>query len=145
MEAGKTSNILVYRLQIEQNFQRIRWYPELVHRIFTKGSTQKDGHTSKQHHNGLTNYEILGPDKGFLWDITNCFKWNWLNRVNQQAELWNEEPQYKMVGLHSFNTILGDECLKNLGAEHWTWTTTPFNIPEILKPLVGKKRYEINL
>ena len=42
-------DILIYRLQIEQGFQRARWYPELVHRVFPKGSVKKVGHTTDRH------------------------------------------------------------------------------------------------
>jgi hypothetical protein len=28
------------------------------------------------------------------------------------------------------------------GARHWEWKTTPFDIPEILRPLVGMVKYE---
>ncbi len=33
---GDMEDIAVYRLQLEQNFQRCRWYPELVHRVFPR-------------------------------------------------------------------------------------------------------------
>lgn len=133
-------DIAVYRLQLEQNFQRCRWYPELVHRIFPKNSdTTKNGHTTDRHKEAL----YLAPENGFLWDCTNCFKDNWISRVKQQAELWNNEPNLKRVPIHFTHSV--DLTLNELEAylaeEHWAWKTTPFNIPKILRPLVGKKRY----
>lgn len=41
-------HLKVSRIQICQNFQRIRWYPCLVHRVFTPGSVTKAGHTTKE-------------------------------------------------------------------------------------------------
>jgi glycosyltransferase involved in cell wall biosynthesis len=70
------TDIAVHRLQLEQNFQRCRWYPEPVHRVFSRLShTLKDGHTTDRHSQAT----ILGPENGYLWDITNCFRDNWLN------------------------------------------------------------------
>jgi hypothetical protein len=41
------TDISVHRLQLEQNFQRCRWYPEPVHRVFSRLShTRKEGHTT---------------------------------------------------------------------------------------------------
>jgi hypothetical protein len=88
------TDISVHRLQLEQNFQRCRWYPEPVHRVFSRLShTRKEGHTTDRHSQAM----ILGPEDGYLWDITNCFRDNWMNRVRKQAELWNKEPQYIMT------------------------------------------------
>ncbi len=139
-------NIAVYRLQLEQNFQRCRWYPELVHRVFPKGSVVKEGHTTNKHNSAM----ILDPEHGFLWDITNCFRDNWRQRLNQQRELWHNVPQPKLhVPIHFEQdtriTKWEDGYNKNidkfLAQDHWTWSVTPFNIPNILKPLVGKVKY----
>lgn len=138
-------DIAVYRLQLEQNFQRCRWYPEPVHRVFPRVAvTRKDGHTTDRHDLAT----ILGPENGYLWDITNCFRDNWMNRVQKQAELWNKEPQYIMTPIHS---CLPADISKHdaqqwlYGGQHWEWTRTPFDIPEILKPLVGLTKYEASL
>jgi hypothetical protein len=136
-----TDDIAVYRIQLEQNFQRCRWYPELVHRIWARESnTRKEGHTTNRHNEAFA----LSPDAGYLWDITNCFRDNWFNRVNKQAELRGEEPSYLMVGEHC--TLPGKinerEAKLRLNERHWKWNSTPFNIPEILKPLVGMVKYE---
>jgi glycosyltransferase involved in cell wall biosynthesis len=136
-------DLAVYRLQLEQNFQRCRWYPELVHRVWAKNSdTRKEGHTTNRHNEAF----VLTPNNGngILWDITNCFRDNWFSRINQQAELWNKEPQYIMVPLHTMHKaeLSRDEAERWLNAPHWTFTKSPFDIPEILKPLVGMVKYE---
>jgi glycosyltransferase involved in cell wall biosynthesis len=136
------TDIAVHRLQLEQNFQRCRWYPEPVHRVFPRLShTYKEGHTTNRHNQAT----VLGPENGYLWDITNCFRDNWLNRVQQQAELRASEVQYLMVGQHcTWNVNLSKNDAEHWLAlgRHWKWTSTPFAIPEILKPLVGMVRYE---
>ena len=62
---------LIPRLQVEQNFQRVRWYPEYVHRVFPKGlRTTKEGHTTFRHRR--KEYIPYLEKSGFLWDVTNC-------------------------------------------------------------------------
>ncbi len=134
-------DISVYRLQLEQNFQRCRWYPEPVHRVFPKhANTRKHGHTTDRHSQAT----VIDPGYGFLWDITNCFRDNWLDRVNKQAELRDTNPQFIMTGLHCLHEaeIDAEQAVLRLQDKHWTWNKTPFDIPSILKPLVGMTKYE---
>jgi len=142
------NSLLVWRLQVEQNFQRIRWYPELVHRVFKKGTVIKEGHTTNRH-------DIAGEmsPKGFIWDVTNCFRDQWYPRIQQQAELRKDTEtgglNLRRVPLHFNHNIdlldpnVKDKTLQDfLDEPHWLWTETPLNIPDILKPLVGKTKYE---
>ena len=133
----------VLRLQVEQNFQRIRWYPEFVHRVFPKAANViKEGHTTNFHDVALK----ISAGHGFLWDITNCFRDNWIGRIEQQAELRNEPLNYLCVSLHTNMISTAQGKVKQfLSQPHWEWTTTPLDIPEILKPLIGKVRYEPNV
>lgn len=138
-------HIAVYRLQLECNMQRCRWYPEPVHRVFPRlSNVRKEGHTTDQH----TKAFVLEPKNGFLWDITNCFRDNWMNRVKKQAELRNTKPQYIMTPIHSLHEAEiteRDASFIIFGGKHWTWTETPFAIPEILRPLVGMTKYEVKI
>lgn len=135
-------DIAVFRLQLEQNFQRCRWYPEPVHRVFPrKSDTHKEGHTTNRHEQAFQ----LMPKNGYLWDITNCFRDNWFERVKKQAQLRQSEPQYLLTPLHilhksEFSETAAQQLVKY--GRHWIYTNTPFNIPEILKPLVGVTKYE---
>ena len=138
---GGSNEFAVYRIQLEQNFQRIREYPTPVHRVFKKGTAVKDGRTTNTHNDA----HIIPASQGYLWDITNCFRNNWLKRVKQNGDLWNEEnPKYRYVPEHfvmepeikSMGKL--DEFLKQ---DHWTWTTTPIKIPAILLKLVGQPTY----
>ena len=136
-------NIMFWRLQVEQNFQRIRWYPELVHRVFPIGSVTKEGHTTNLKHGSLIPFK-----NGYLWDITNCFRDNFIARVEQQAELRKNtetpEPNYMMVPLHFTHPVklTREQAEERLKEPHWEWKNTPLNIPEILKPLLGKTKYD---
>lgn len=141
IRAGR-SDLTVWRLQVEQNFQRIRWYPELVHRVFLRDSgTVKVGHTTNRHEEAIS----LRPEDGFLWDCTNCFRDNWKARIEAQAELWAEDPQFRRVPLHFSEAVQPQNLEEFLSQSHWTWKATPLAIPEILKPLVGMTRYEFKI
>lgn len=143
IKAGHDS-LSVYRLQLEQNFQRCRWYPEPVHRVFTKFSnTRKEGHTTSRAQDSF----LLTEKNGYLWDITNCFQENWFNRVRKQAELRAGEPQYLLTPIHTLHKAEMTEAEATrwvMRGRHWTMTNTPFDIPEILRPLVGMTKYEPN-
>jgi hypothetical protein len=144
MFSGTDDGACVWRLQLEQNFQRCRWYPEPVHRLFRKGSVVKDGHTTDLHHEkGLQDCTIL-PDNGFLWDITNCFKDDWLQRCKNQAELWGTDVQCKYTAHHAAYGFIGVPASQShalLSAGHWTWTASPFRLPNMLRGLVGVTSY----
>lgn len=133
------NNLAVWRLQLEQNFQRCRWYPIPVHRIFPKGQG-----TYVQHPTNCCQPEtrILPPSDGFLWDCSNNFQYNWFGRKRAQSELWGE-PRYLMVPKHFTEPVEISNVEENirLGEKHWEWTATPFNIPAVLKPLVGVTDY----
>lgn len=135
-------SFLVWRLQVEQNFQRIRWYPELVHRVFPKESTiVKEGHTTNKHNEATE----TPCSMGFLWDVTNCFRDNWVGRIKQQAELRDEPYNFLHVPLHAGHPIGVENVAAFLSQPHWEWTTTPLDIPDILRPLVGQTRYSPNV
>lgn len=135
-------HLAVMRLQLEQNFQRCRWYPESVHRVFPRlANVRKDGHTTDQHSKA---FQLEGKS-GYLWDITNCFRDNWFGRVEQQAKLRGANPQYVFTPIHTLHKseYSGDEARQIIyGSREWTRTSTPFRIPEILRPLVGATKYE---
>jgi len=135
-------DLAVWRLQLAQNFQRCQWYPEPVHRVYPKGSVSKEGHTTTRHDEA----QLIDQTAGYLWDITNCFRDNWQRRFQQQAELWgHSEPLYRRVPLHFLQDPMDFDVEAFLREPHWTWTTTPFKIPGILQPLVGKTKYEVTL
>lgn len=135
-------DLSVWRLQLEQNFQRVRWYPEAVHRVYPKGTVKKLGHTTTRYGDA----KLISQVWGYLWDITNCFRDNWKRRYQQQAELWgHSEPSYQRVPLHFLQNPVDFDVEAFLREPQWEWTTTPFKTPEILRPLVGMTKYEVGL
>ncbi len=134
-------NLEVYRIQLEQNFQRCRWYPEPVHRVWPKNADiEKNGHTT----NIQGARKVMPAECGFLWDITNCFRDNWIERIRKQAELRDEDENYIMVPIHTLqeSRLKTSYINDKLRQPHWEWKSTPFDIPDVLKPLVGMVRYE---
>jgi len=131
-------DVAVHRLQVEQNFQRCRWWPWPVHRIFPKGSVVKVGETTDRKDDAA----LLGAEHGLLWDVTNCFRDNWLGRVQNQADLWHGKPSFKMVPSHFMEAREVEDVGDFLAQPHWTWTRSPFDLPGPLERLVGMTRYE---
>ena len=136
------TDAVVYRVQVEQNFQRIRWAPHQVHRVFQRDKATKcpeRGHTTHQHDTVKT---IISPEHGLIWDITNCFRDNWKKRVEQNAELWDEVPPYlRRTQDHFLEKPFAENLEDFLAGPQWTWKTTHLDIPEILRPLVGQTLY----
>jgi hypothetical protein len=137
-------NILVYRLQVSQNFQRCRWYPEAVHRVWNNTSgVVKKGHT--------TNINVpskpISSEHGYLWDCTNCFRDDYMNRIQQQAELWGTEPNYLMVPIHANHPVrlTHNQVIDELKDGRWTVKRSPFDLPMPLRMLLGVASYEETL
>jgi len=129
-------DVAVHRIQVEQNFQRIRWYPHPVHRVFPRGSVRKVGETTDRKADAI----LLSPERGLLWDCTNCFRDCWWKRLDQQSQLRGGEPLNNLAVAEHANLE------QRMGAgfltqPHWTWTTTPLALPPILRPLVGQTSY----
>ena len=86
----------------------------------------------------------MRPNNGYLWDVSNCFRDSFLKRIENMAKYRQEDNNYLMVPQHVNlnNRPSRQEVELRLDERHWTWTHTPFDIPEILKPLVGMTRYK---
>jgi hypothetical protein len=139
----KHHDISVQRLQVEQNFQRVRWYPHWVHRIFPKGSVTKNGETTFEKDRNSMDY--LDGEFGYLWDVTNCFRDSWKKRIEQQSELRKGEPlNTLMVPEHCIQPthlqLDTDNCY--FDNPLWTAKTTPLNLPYNLQHLVGITDYK---
>lgn len=128
----------VPRIQVEQNFQRIREYVEYCNRVFVRGTVCKDGRTTDAHNEAVD----LDVESGYLWDCTNCFRDHWAGRIEQQAELWGELPQYRYVPRHFLSKGHTVPCVEDFLSEpQWTYRNTPLAIPRVLKGLVGETTY----
>lgn len=138
IEKGYT-DIGVYRIQVEQNFQRVREYPTPVYRVFPKGG----GYYHKHPIQCPDNVYVLPPTAGYLWDCSNNFKWNWVARQANQALVWGA-PRGLAVARHfaEENTITLNWLGPFFEQPHWEFTSTPLNIPAVLRPLLGTTQYD---
>ena len=130
-------DIGVHRIQIEQNFQRVRSYPEPCYRIFPKGG----GYYHKHPTHCPDNVYVLPPSAGYLWDCSNNFPDNWQQRKVNQSQVWGE-PVTLSVAKHFAESNIASP---DFNEPHFSFTDTPLKIPAILKPLLGKRRYEVKL
>lgn len=144
IERGQV-NLAVWRIQLECNFQKVRQYPIPVHRIFPKGGGSYHIHPTNLP-DARYNIHVLPPNAGYLWDCSGVFRDNWFQRKKNQAEIWGE-PRSLMVAEHFTEPteISKIEEENRLQQPCWTWTSTPLDIPAILRPLIGKTRYEVNI
>ena len=129
-------DIGVHRIQIEQNFQRVRSYPEPCYRVFPKGG----GYYHKHPTHCPEGVYVLPPTAGYLWDCSACFKDNWQQRQLNQSLVWGSSHT------HAVAKHFADENEVYPGffdEPHWTWMDTPLKIPDVLKPLLGKSKYEV--
>lgn len=133
------NNLAVWRLQLEQNFQRCRWYPIPVHRVFPKGQGSYVQHPTNCCPDGVY---TLPPSAGFLWDCSNCFRDNIEGRRQAHSEIFGLTRRL-FVPEHFTQPVelLETEEREILGQSQWEWTGTPFDIPAILRPLVGVTNY----
>ena len=124
------TNLQVWRIQVSQNGQRIAVYPHPVHRVFPVGGHSPDP------------IPVVGPEHGYLWDLTRWFRDNYWDRRKACSKIWG--PQRNVMVRDHFlqSPELSDAELRILLQEpHWEWKVSPFALPEIIKPLVGMVRY----
>jgi hypothetical protein len=138
IEKGHT-DIGVYRIQVEQNFQRVREYPTPCYRVFPKGGGNYQNHPTQC----LDNTYVLPPTAGYLWDCSNCFPHSWYNRQLGQARVWGNSHSYA-VATHftELNQMPVDGFFDQ---PHWEFTSTPLSIPAVLKPLLGMTKYRSDI
>lgn len=137
IEKGYT-DIGVYRIQVEQNFQRVREYPTPCYRVFPKGG----GYYHKHPTHCPDNVYVLPPSAGYLWDCSNCFKYNWGTRTINQTKVWGNPHTY-VVAKHFTETNQMSEDF--FSQPHWDFKSTPLAIPIVLQPLLGVTKYRVDL
>ena len=103
--------------------------------LYIYGTKKREITVGKYPHELPTNEMILDISSigGFLDNI--------VAKRKKHAPMWRESDEGINIGGRGYN-LQGwyKEQLKN---DEWTRTDTPFNIPEIMRPLLGQKRYPI--
>jgi glycosyltransferase involved in cell wall biosynthesis len=128
----KVTNISALRIVVEQNFQRIKWYPHVVHRVFKRGNIERVNFTTNK--TTLKRMHYVPDTIGYLWAFENCFKNNLWNMTENKIE------PIKVVQKHFLKSPQVN-IDKIIDAPHWGYTSTPLNIPSILRSHIGENYY----
>lgn len=140
VQAGD-EDLTFIRYQVEQNFQRIRWGGTPCHRIWPAGSVTRREHTTLE----FERARVLSPEVGTAWDCTNCFRDQYLDRIQQNDELWQQGTRYFLIPEHRAESCWAakDDLQARLAEPHWLWKWTPHKIPGLVAGLLGCTRYSI--
>ena len=157
-------NLSFWRYQLRHNFQRIKWYPHIVHRIGTKESLNfVDDGMNSQGAQGVRMCSNWGSEHFLQWgdrykhrpvdlptqemildvSLTGGFLENIPDRRKMHAPFWNEDPINPSMPADEEGMVLDRWIVKHRNDPNWHKQTTPFNIPEIMRYHVGKQRYEL--
>lgn len=153
-----------WRIQYRDNFQKVKWFPHLVHRVGEKPYLYPDGQ-NRFHFDGdgmntnrvwdakiCSNYGgeyfpkwgDMGQDgikpyvNEMITDISlvGAFRDNIPDRRRMHAPFWHEEP-----------TIEGKQeshwYAEALSNDDWIKPESPYNLPDILRWHVGRVKYEL--
>lgn len=184
----KFKGLSFWRYQLQNNFQRIKWSPHLVHRVdykdqfvfvedgmntakvmdaeivgqyggewFTRwGEEYSKGEFETVDENG--NPYIYGafkrefkegkyphelPTNEMILDISSIggFLDNIVSKRVKHAPMWRESKEGINIGGKGYN-LQGWYHQQQKNPE-WTRNTTPFNIPAIMRPLLGQRKYPV--
>lgn len=149
-----------WRYQLKENFQVMKWWPHQVNRVGVKGrfnfigdgmGTNTPGNTVfTQTEYAWEPYFQFGPHlmptNQMILDVSMVggFLETILKRRQLHAPLWNENPDVLYgvapagagVDIHKW---MAEQRLNS----RWNMTTTPFNIPAIMRGHLGKLTYEV--
>jgi len=191
LEKPVDNGLSFWRYQLGYNFQQIKWFPHIVHRIdrkdrfnfifegsdgmnsdryndaelfsdynggwftrwgaeYSKGRKIPIGKDGKPYIYGTTFHEITEgkravemPTNDMILDVSSigAFLENIGNKSKYHAPMWRTDSEAINIGGVVHN--LKDWYNKEKDNEDWTKKTTPFNIPKIMKPLLGQQTYPI--
>lgn len=155
-----------WRIQYANNFQYVKWFPHLVHRVGQKGQFNFNGdgmNTNRvwdakicSNYGGemFPKWGELGQEgikpyvNEMVTDISllGGFRDNIPPRRRMHAPFWHEEPtipyynrengQQLHVGEHEWMT-------RALNDKDWLKTESPYNLPKILRYHVGRPTYTL--
>lgn len=165
LEAGY-NDLAFWRIQYRDNFQRVKWFPHLVHRVGYKSDMPELNW-------GKKNFEFVGDGMNTTrsWDAKICsdyggeyfpqwgtfgndgikkyvnqmimdvslvggFRDNIVERRAKHAPFWHEPPTIEGKPAAQWQ----QEAEANLD---WIRSESPFNIPAVMRYHVGKTRYEL--
>ena len=152
----EADDLSFWRIQYRDNFQRVKWFPQLVHRLGHKGAFNftgdgmntdrtwdakicsdyggeyfpKWGEMGQEGVKSYTNQMILDVS------LVGGFRDNIVERRRKHAPFWHEPPTVEGKPADQWEA----EAKAN---PDWTKPTSPYNLPTIMRWHVGKTRYEL--
>lgn len=153
-----------WRIQYANNFQYVKWFPHLVHRVGSKNNFHFDGdgmNTNRawdaricsdyggemfQEWGKLGQEGIVPYTNQMITDISliGAFRDNIPERRRMHAPFWNEEPTIPYHENGKQPHLPASAWMeKALNDPDWTKTTSPYQLPHILKYHIGKVKYEL--
>ena len=148
-----------WRIQLENNFQKVKWYPHLINHFDTKERLKYIGDgmsTGRTHDAGVfsdypsqdwqklyTPNPSTLPMSQMILDIsmTGGFLDQIPERRRKHAPIWGENPE--VIYLHGHAVNLQEWYDRESQNPEWTAQTSPFDLPAVMRFHVGKKRYEM--
>jgi glycosyltransferase involved in cell wall biosynthesis len=145
-----------WRIQYRDNFQRVKWFPHLVHRVGTRGNFHFDGdgmNTNRtwdakicSDYGGefFPRWGEMGQDgvkpyvNQMILDVSlvGGFRDNIAERRRKHAPFWHEEALIEGKPADQWQA----EAEAN---PDWTRETSPYNLPRIMRYHVGKTLYTL--
>jgi glycosyltransferase involved in cell wall biosynthesis len=145
-----------WRIQYRDNFQRVKWFPHLVHRVGQKGNFYfvGDGMNSNrtfdakvcsnlgaewfQQWGGLGDEGIKPYVHEMIMDVSAVggFRDNIIEKRALHAPFWHESPTIENVEAATW----AENARRN---PDWTKLESPFNLPKVMRYHVGRTRYEL--
>lgn len=161
LEAGiHPKGMAFWRYQLRENFQTVKWFPHAVHRVGFRDSFSfvGDGMNTSNYNDPpicsnfdggwfikwgdvFKDYPTLLPTHEMILDVSSIggFIENIKLKREKHAPFWNENPNEINLGGYFVNLAQWyQEQQQNM---NWFQRKTPFQIPEIMKGLVGETRY----
>lgn len=149
-------DLAFWRIQYRDNFQKVKWFPHLVHRVGKRDNFTftGDGMTTNRtwdaricsQYGGeyFPKWGEMGQDgiKPFVDEmimdvsLVGGFRDNIVQRRALHAPFWHEEPTIEGKPAEQWK----QEAMLN---DDWIKTTSPYNLPPIMRYHIGKTQYQI--
>jgi len=161
LDEGKR-DLSFWRYQLKYNFQEIKWYPHPVHRIGERGdkfvfdndgmNTNRTFDTTMVSNYGLGEFTQWGdkykynpvalPTNEMILDVslTGAFLDNIPDRRRMHLPFWNEGD---VMPADEGGLTVDKWYEQQDWKSEWDLHSTKFNIPEIMKFHLGKRKYEL--
>lgn len=158
---GDKGELSFWRVQLKYNFQEIKWFPHPVHRIGLKNNFEFDNDgmntgrvfdTTMVSSYGLGEFTQWGdkykynpvalPTNEMILDVslTGAFLDNIPDRRRMHLPFWNEGDVMPAdeggMGVNEWHVAQQEN-------KEWDLHSTKFNIPEIMKYHLGKRKYTL--